>query len=173
MSTPANYTRVPLVEPENLPPDIQRENEYGTLDSTDHLYQVKQRNGEPLTEPVVDTPPYYISLLTYLNYLLLLILGHMHDFLGMTFQKSRHLDLLERDGLAPWYSNFESFYVRRIKMRIDDCFSRPTTGVPGRFIRCIDRISHDINEYFTYSGAVYQCMNLSSYNYLGLSLIHI
>ncbi|CAI4330044.1 CEQ_1a_G0008250.mRNA.1.CDS.1 [Saccharomyces cerevisiae] len=169
MSTPANYTRVPLCEPEELPDDIQKENEYGTLDSPEHLYQVKSRHGKPLPEPVVDTPPYYISLLTYLNYLILIILGHVHDFLGMTFQKNKHLDLLEHDGLAPWFSNFESFYVRRIKMRIDDCFSRPTTGVPGRFIRCIDRISHNMNEYFTYSGAVYPCMNLSSYNYLGFA----
>lgn len=169
MSTPANNSRVPLIEPENLPPDIKRENEYGTLTSQDYLYQTTSLNGKPMQKPVIDTPPYYISLITYLNYLILIILGQIHDFLGMTFQKDKHQDVLERDGFAPWYSKFESFFVRRMKKRIDDCFSRPTTGVPGRFIRCIDRISHNLNEYFTYSGSTSMCLNLSAYNYLGFA----
>ncbi|CCD22531.1 serine C-palmitoyltransferase LCB2 NDAI_0A03740 [Naumovozyma dairenensis CBS 421] len=169
MSTPANYTRVPLCEPEDIPIEVKRENEIGKLTSKKYLHKVKTLHGVPLNKPTIDTPPYYISLLTYLNYLILIILGHIHDFLGVTFQKNKHLDILEHDGLAPWYSNFESFYIRRLKMRIDDCFSRPTTGVPGRFIRCIDRISHNLNEYFTYPGTTSMCLNLSSYNYLGFA----
>lgn len=169
MSTPANNGRVPLIEPDDLPIEVKRENEYGTLKSKDHLYQVRSLKGEPIQRPIIDTPPYYISLITYLNYLILIILGHIHDFLGMTFQKARHQDVLERDGFAPWYSKFESFFVRRLKKRIDDCFSRPTTGVPGRFIRCIDRISHNLNEFFAYPGSTSMCLNLSSYNYLGFA----
>lgn len=169
MSTPANNSRVPLIEPDNLPPDIKRENEYGTLTSQDYLHQVTSLEERPLQKTVIDTPPYYISLITYLNYLILIILGQIHDFLGMTFQKDKHQDVLERDGFAPWYSKFESFFVRRMKKRIDDCFSRPTAGVPGRFITCIDRISHNLNEYFTYSGSTSMCLNLSAYNYLGFA----
>lgn len=169
MSTPANNSRVPLIEQEDLLPDIKRENEYGTLTSQDYLHQVNSLAERPLQKTVIDTPPYYISLITYLNYLILIILGQIHDFLGMTFQKDKHQDVLERDGFAPWYSKFESFFVRRMKKRIDDCFSRPTAGVPGRFIRCIDRISHNLNEYFTYSGSTSMCLNLSAYNYLGFA----
>lgn len=169
MSTPANDGRVPLIEPEDLPVEVKRENEYGSLGSRDYLYQVKSLKDEPIQRPIIDTPPYYISLITYLNYLILMILGHVHDFLGMTFQKDKHLDVLERDGFAPWYSKFESFFARRMKKRIDDCFSRPTAGVPGRFIHCIDRISHNLNEYFTYPGSTSMCLNLSSYNYLGFA----
>lgn len=161
--------RVPLFLPEDLPPEVKRENEYGTLTSPECLYQTKSLEGKPMETPIMDTPPYYVSLLTYLNYLIVIILGHIHDFMGMRFQKDRHMDVLEHDGLAPWYSKFESFFARRMKKKIDDCFSRPTTGVPGRFIRCIDRVSHNQNEYFTYSGTTSMCLNLSSYNYLGFA----
>lgn len=133
------------------------------------MYEVRSRQKKPLRDPILDAPPYYVSVITYLNYLILIILGHIHDFLGLTFRKDRHPDIIEKDGLAPWYSKFESFFVRRMKKRIDDCFSRPTTGVPGRFITCIDRISHDLNEYFTYPGTTTMCLNLSSYNYLGFA----
>ncbi|CCF57266.1 hypothetical protein KAFR_0C02730 [Kazachstania africana CBS 2517] len=168
MSTQANQTTVPLLGPEILSIESKRENEFGSLTSKDYLHQVKVVE-KPLAPPVIDTPPYYILLITYLNYLILIILGHIRDFLGTTFQKKKHAVFLEQDGLAPWYSKFESFYIRRLKMRIDDCFSRPTTGVPGRFIRCIDRISHNLNEYYTYPGTDSMCLNLSAYNYLGFA----
>ncbi|CCE63061.1 hypothetical protein TPHA_0D04270 [Tetrapisispora phaffii CBS 4417] len=169
MSQPANDTRVPLIEPGEVSVDIKRENEFGALTSKDYLYKVKSTHGKQLKPSVFEAPPYYISLITYLNYLILIILGHLHDFFSMTFMKDKNIGLLEHDGYAPWYSKFESFYTRRMKKRIDDCFSRPTTGVPGRFIRCIDRISHDLNEYFTYPGTTTMCLNLSSYNYLGFA----
>lgn len=169
MSTQAIDTRVPLIKPTDLDTDIKRENEYGTLTSPYYQCKVKSMKGIPQHPTILDTPPYYLTLITYLNYLILIILGHIHDFLGLTFQKSKHQDIIEQDGYAPWFSKFESFYVRRLKKRIDDCFSRPTTGVPGRFIVCIDRISHQLNEYFTYPGTTTMCLNLSSYNYLGFA----
>ncbi|KAL3233676.1 Serine palmitoyltransferase 2 [Nakaseomyces bracarensis] len=168
-STVSDYKYVPLIEHEVLSDEQHKENEFGELTSDAYRYKVKSRNGKPIQKPVIDTPPYYISLVTYLNYLILIILGHIHDFLGMRLQRNKHLDILEHDGMAPWFSNFDSFFARRMKMRIDDCFSRPTTGVPGRFIRCITRISHNLNEYFTYPGSTSMCLNLSSYNYLGFA----
>ncbi|CAR30362.1 serine C-palmitoyltransferase LCB2 [Lachancea thermotolerans CBS 6340] len=168
MSSISN-TKVPLFGPAKQSVEHKKNNEFGPLTSDEYLYQVHSRNGEPLRDPVLDAPPYYVVVITYLNYLILIILGHIHDYLGMTFQKEKHRELLEKDGLAPWFSKFESFYVRRLKLRIDDCFSRPTTGVPGRFITCIDRISHDLNSYYTHPGTTTMCLNLSSYNYLGFA----
>ncbi|AAS54617.2 AGR127Cp [Eremothecium gossypii ATCC 10895] len=168
MSSLSN-TRVPLVEAEAVSMADKKENEFGELTSEAYLYAPRSRKGAALREPVLDAPPYYISVITYLNYLILIILGHVHDFFGLMFQKEKHRDIMERDGLAPWFSKFESFFVRRMKQRIDDCFSRPTTGVPGRFIRCIDRIAHSLNEYFTFPGTTSMCLNLSSYNYLGFA----
>ncbi|SCU78346.1 LADA_0A05204g1_1 [Lachancea dasiensis] len=168
MSSIANL-KVPLVEFPEQSVEDKKANEFGPLTSKEYLYEMKSRNGEPLQELILDTPPYYVVVITYLNYLILLILGHIHDFLGLTFQKDRHQDIMEKDGLAPWFSKFESFYVRRLKLRIDDCFSRPTAGVPGRFISCIDRIAHNLNSFYTYPGTSTMCLNLSSYNYLGFA----
>ena len=54
-------------------------------------------------------------------------------------------------------------------MRINDCFNRPTTGVPGRYITLIDRVSDDYNLHFRHTGTTTETLNMSSYNYLGFA----
>lgn len=54
-------------------------------------------------------------------------------------------------------------------MRINDCFRRPVTGVPGRLITLLNRTSNDHNLTFTQTGTTTQCLNMSSYNYLGFA----
>jgi serine palmitoyltransferase len=66
-------------------------------------------------------------------------------------------------------SDFDSFYTRRLKARMDDCFSRPVTGVAGRTIVTFDRVSHDFNENFHFTGTQRRALNISSYNYLGFA----
>lgn len=64
---------------------------------------------------------------------------------------------------------FDSFYTRRLKTRIDDLFSRPVTGVAGRTITCIDRTSDDFCNSFHFTGNTFQALNIGSYNYLGFA----
>lgn len=64
---------------------------------------------------------------------------------------------------------FDSFYTRRLKTRIDDLFSRPVTGVAGRTITCINRTSDDHCQSFKFQGDTTQAFNISSYNYLGFA----
>jgi serine palmitoyltransferase len=52
---------------------------------------------------------------------------------------------------------------------MEDCFSRPVTGVAGRTVTCIDRTSDDYNHTFHYTGTTTQALNVSSYNYLGFA----
>jgi len=54
-------------------------------------------------------------------------------------------------------------------MRINDCFRRPVTGVPGRLITLLNRVSYDHNATFKLTGTTTQCLNMSSYNYLGFA----
>lgn len=54
-------------------------------------------------------------------------------------------------------------------MRINDCFSRPVTGVPGRYITLLDRKSNDYNLHFSFTGTTTETLNMSSYNYLGFA----
>lgn len=72
-------------------------------------------------------------------------------------------------GYAPLNSDFDSFYTRRLKLRIDDCFSQPTTGVAGRTITILNRESDDYNNNQYLTGHTTRTLNISSYNYLGFA----
>jgi serine palmitoyltransferase len=52
---------------------------------------------------------------------------------------------------------------------MDDCFSAPVTGVPGRTITLIDRDSEDYCNTFFLTGTMTRALNISSYNYLGFA----
>jgi len=141
--------------------------QFGPLGSQSHRY-VSKFEGE-FGNPIEDEPPYYFLLTTYISYLILIVFGHVRDFFGKRFKKDRYSHLAERDGYAPLNSDFDNFYTRRLKIRINDCFSRPTTGVPGRFITLLDRTSNDGNNTFNLTGTTTETLNLSSYNYLGFA----
>ncbi|KAL2181448.1 pyridoxal phosphate-dependent transferase [Thermothelomyces heterothallicus CBS 202.75] len=145
------------------------EAQFGPLLDKSHLY-VSAHQGKPLETPVIDEPAYYYVLTTYLSYLLLIFFGHARDFFGKRFGNKKHYQILKvHDGYAPLNDDFDSFYVRRLKLRIDDCFARPTTGVPGRYITLIDRKSDDYNRSYKFTGTYTQTLNVSSYNYLGFA----
>jgi len=72
-------------------------------------------------------------------------------------------------GYAALNSDFDSFYTRRLKERLDDCFARPVTAVAGRTIVCYDRTTADYNRNFTLTGKTTRALNVSSYNYLGFA----
>jgi serine palmitoyltransferase len=117
----------------------------------------------------MDEPPYYYLLTTYISYLILIIFGHVRDFFGMKLKEDGYRHLKARNGYAALNSDFDNFYVRRLKMRINDCFNRPTTGVPGRYITLLDRTSDDGNYHFNMTGTTTETLNMSSYNYLGFA----
>ena len=143
--------------------------QFGPLIHPSHLY-VSKSHGEPLAAPIEDEPPYYFLLTTYVSYLLLILLGHIRDFFGKRFgDKKLYNPLKVQNGYAPLNDDFDSFYTRRLKMRLDDCFARTTIGVPGRFITLIDRKSDDFNRNYQYTGTYTETLNMSSYNYLGFA----
>ena len=72
-------------------------------------------------------------------------------------------------GYAPLNSDFDSFYTRRLKLRIDDCFSQPVTGVAGRTIVKLDRTTNNYNVTQELTGTKTRTINISSYNYLGFA----
>lgn len=145
------------------------ESQFGPLVDQSHRY-VSKHPGGPLEAPIGDEPPYYFVLTTYISYLLLIFFGHARDFFGKRFgDQKRYKNLRECDGYAPLNDDFDNFYIRRLKLRIDDCFSRPTTGVPGRYITLMDRKSDDFNRTYTYTGTHTETLNMSSYNYLGFA----
>ncbi len=52
---------------------------------------------------------------------------------------------------------------------MDECFSQPVTGVAGRTIMLLDRISPDYNHTQLFTGTRTRALNISSYNYLGFA----
>ncbi|KAG8810823.1 serine palmitoyltransferase component [Serendipita sp. 399] len=77
---------------------------------------------------------------------------------------------MPNNGYAALNSDFDSFYTRRLKMRIDDCFSRPVTLVPGRTITLLDRASRiNHNKHYEFTHTFTRALNVSSYNYLGFA----
>jgi serine palmitoyltransferase len=141
---------------------------FGPLGSKQHLYS-SRFVGSDFPEPIEDEPPYYYLITTYISYLILIIFGHVRDFFGKRFKPEHYKQLRECDGYAPLNSDFDNFYIRRLQLRINDCFRRPVTGVPGRFITLLDRQSDDFNLSFKLTGTTTQTLNMSSYNYLGFA----
>jgi serine palmitoyltransferase len=109
--------------------------------------------------------PLSMRCATYIGLLILILVGRIEDLLGQWIQPKKFERLVTRDGYAPLLSDFDSFYARRIKSRVNDCFSRPSTGVPGRFIDLV--VQSDGDEGLRKSKK--NCLNLGSYNYLGYS----
>lgn len=143
--------------------------QFGPLNHVSHLYTSKS-HGKPLETPIEDEPPYFFILTTYISYLFLIIVGHVRDFVGKRFGDKKYYNSLKvQNGYAPLNDDFDSFYTRRLKVRLDDCFARPTTGVPGRYITLLDRTSNNFNRNFKFTGTTTETLNMSSYNYLGFA----
>ncbi|KAJ7135502.1 serine palmitoyltransferase 2 [Mycena crocata] len=142
--------------------------EFGHCANENYRYVSQHVSAESLVH-VEKEPPYYIVISTYLSYLILICMGHVRDFLGKRFHPGSYRHLMARDGYAPLNSDFDSFYTRRLKRRMDECFGQPITGVAGRTVVLLDRYSTDYNATQTFTGTRTRVLNISSYNYLGFA----
>ncbi|KAI9224556.1 serine palmitoyltransferase [Blastocladiella britannica] len=130
----------------------------------------QKKNAATLSEEDhLEEAPLFTLVTTYLGYLVLIAFGHVRDFFGKRLHPKQYSHLLSYKGYAPLVSDFDSFYQRRLYVRIRDCFNRPITNVPGRHVTLLDRYSTDGNKTFTLTGKTKKCLNLSSYNYLGFA----
>ncbi|KAI7962434.1 hypothetical protein MJO28_000528 [Puccinia striiformis f. sp. tritici] len=112
---------------------------------------------------------YFTYLTTYWSYVLVILIGHVRDAFGKRFSGQSHAHLKLHNGYAALNSDFDSFFTRRVKSRLDDCFGRPVTGTPARTITLLDRTSSDNCVSFKYTQTTTQALNISSYNYLGFA----
>lgn len=146
----------------------RREAQFAPLISVNHLYSSRHEGGE-FPDPIEDEPPLFYLVSTLLSYLILIIFGHVRDFFGKAFKPASYKHLKPQNGYGPLNDDFDNFYVRRLKMRINECFARPVTGVPGRYITLLDRKALKNNTRFELLGTTTQTLNMSSYNYLGFA----
>ena len=109
------------------------------------------QSNEPLPqdeEQLLEATPLFTLITTYLSYFILIVFGHIQDFFGALFYPHDFKHLKTQNGYAPVNSGFDTFYHRRLYVRIRDCFNRPTTDVPGRTLKCLERVSDDYNKTF-------------------------
>ncbi|KAI8074606.1 pyridoxal phosphate-dependent transferase [Gongronella butleri] len=120
-------------------------------------------------EHKLEAAPLYVLVSTYVNYLVLILFGHLRDILGKFFKPKDYVHLRTSNGYAPLVSDFDSFYTRRLYVRIRDCWNRPITGVASRTVKLLERVSNDFNRTFRLTGKVTENLNFASYNYLGFA----
>jgi len=106
--------------------------------------------------------PFYQTLFVYLSYIVFVVACYIQEIFG---KKS----FVTEPGYPPLFRDFESFWTRHCYRRISDCWSRPVGSIPGSRILVKDRITHDAGETYCDNGGSFDCLNLSSYNYLGFS----
>jgi len=143
--------------------------EFGWDANPAYRYTSEHVAGAALPKPDEQEPSYVVVLLTYVSYIVLIAVGHMRDYIGKRLFPKNYKHLMQSDGYAALNSDFDSFYTRRLKTRLDDCFSRPVTGVCGRTVVCLDRTTKDYNHTFTLTGSHTRALNISGYNYLGFA----
>ncbi|GJJ07708.1 hypothetical protein Clacol_001913 [Clathrus columnatus] len=146
-----------------------KHSEFGHCADESYRFTSAWKPNTPVINHLDEDPSYYILLTTYFSYLILIVLGHLRDFFGKRFHSHAYKHLMPSNGYAALNSDFDSFYSRRLKARMDDCFSRPITGVPGRSITLLDRASDDNNTTLRLTGTTSRALNISSYNYLGFA----
>ncbi|KCV71735.1 serine palmitoyltransferase [Fonticula alba] len=144
----------------------------GLLESVDADEFLRKAAHQPIVTFDDHTPESWVYpivvLITHLSYITLTVFGHIRDFFGK-FLRPQGYNHLKEEGYAPLYSDFESFYTRRIYIRTRDCFNRPITGVAGARLTLLERVTKDYNKTFQLTGRTREVINMGSYNYLGFA----
>lgn len=111
--------------------------------------------------------PLLTAIGTYFGYALLMLVGHVRDFLSKLIHPTRSHQQSLAAGYAPIVSDFEDFYTRRLYDRIHDCWNRPIASNPGAYIDVLARSELQYGKPLELTGDKIHCLNLGSYNYLG------
>jgi len=87
--------------------------------------------------------PYTTALTTLFSYGLLFAFGQLRDFFRklVDWFKAKNVK-----GYAPICLGLEDFYVRRLYLRIQDCFGRPIASAPDSWFDVVERTSNDNNK---------------------------
>ncbi|KAG8089883.1 hypothetical protein GUJ93_ZPchr0011g28344 [Zizania palustris] len=110
--------------------------------------------------------PYTTALTTLFSYGLLFAFGQLRDFFRQLIDWFKANDV---KGYAPICLGLEDFYVRRLYMRIQDCFGRPIASAPDSWFDVVERYSNGSDKTLKLTSNTSRCLNLGSYNYLGFA----
>lgn len=126
--------------------------------------------GQKVFKESFEETPLVIAILTYLCYGILVLTGHIRDFLRNTgLESDKACTEPKLPGFVPLYQSWESFYTRHVYRRIRDCWNRPICGVAGATMDVMERTTQDHWWSSEMTGKKHNVINLGSYNYLGFS----
>ncbi|GJY32291.1 long chain base biosynthesis protein 2a [Tanacetum coccineum] len=106
------------------------------------------------------------TLSAYLSCVLVYGFGYLRDFFRKVIDWWKASN---RQGYAPICLGVEDFYIRRVYLRVQDCFNRPISSSPDTWFDVVERVSSDNNKTLKQTTKVSRCLNLGSYNYLGFA----
>lgn len=117
-----------------------------------------------------EDPPIWTSILTYISFLILILVGHMREFLKkLGIGRVKNISEPNIPGFVTLYQTWESFYHWYIFRRGKDTLYRAINSVPGAEMDVMDRVTDDHYWTFRYTGTSTRVINFGSYNYLGFS----
>ncbi|KAL4238049.1 Serine palmitoyltransferase 2 [Mactra antiquata] len=115
--------------------------------------------------------PLLAAVFTYICYGLVVLIGHIRDFLNDLGLLKVNACLEPRiPGFVPLFSTWESFYTRHVFRRVSDVLSIPVCGVPAARVEIMKRVTHNYGwSYELHKDERSTMLNFGSYNYLGFS----
>lgn len=103
----------PLARPQGIPPTSEmvfstRHVEFGHCADERYRHTSMHPPGAPFTHIQEQDPPYYVLLSTYVSYVVLIIVGHMRDWVGKRFFKDSYKHLMPHDVSPSFFSSCSS-----------------------------------------------------------------
>jgi serine palmitoyltransferase len=113
----------------------------------------------------------FTTFVTYWIYLVALLLGICLDLLSQVTGRSIFFTKPNPKfkGFPPVLNAIDSFYSRRLYFRYRDVWNRPIAGPPGADFDVLVRKAEPGTTRLKITGEIKKCINLGSYNYLGIS----
>lgn len=126
--------------------------------------------GEYSEDPCPDCPP-FTAFLGQINYYIMITISLFAEFLRDLgfFKIACAVERPEQRSFPKLGTWFEKAFVNNIYRMATDVVNRPIAGVPSAIMRLKDRVSHDYNWTYEFTGTETDVINMGSYNYLGFS----
>ena len=77
--------------------EAKKNAQFGRIGDHSHRHVSRHPKGQPVPQPIMDEPPYFYLITTYISYLIFIIFGHVRDFFGKRFKQSQYAHLMEQD----------------------------------------------------------------------------
>lgn len=109
-------------------------------------------------------------LFTYFSFAILILIGHIRDFFGKYFNPNKYKQFYDQDGIHPIYTLLETFYYRRLFLRVSFSFNNLVATIPKKRMKlCNKFFITKTNTYGFVEDKTRTFLNMGSYDYLGFT----